>query len=66
MSMPPLEIKNPVSASVWYCYILQGDQINMVVLFSNLAKSVITVYNTVQVYTGQETFNKVPETHGHV
>ena len=50
--------------------VLQPDQIYMAVLFWYLVKSDAIVYATLYeqyiVQTGQVTFNKVPETHGHV
>ena len=49
--------------------VLQPDQINMAVLFRYLVK-VMLVYNTVHkcavAYTGQVTFFKETEKHGHV
>ena len=49
-------------------YILvQGDQINMAVLFcNNLVKVTSPVYATVHANTGQVPFYKVQETHCHV
>ena len=44
--------------------ILQGDQLNMAVFFWYIEKN--DLYATVHVYTGQVTFYKLPEKHGHV
>ena len=47
---------------------LQGDQLNMAVCFWYFVKSDLSsehVYSKVA-YTGQVTFDKVPEKHGHV
>ena len=44
---------------------VQGDQFNMAFLFWYLVKSDASVRYSTVAYTGQVTFYKVPEQHGH-
>ena len=46
--------------------VIQGDQINMAVFFLVACKKVSSVSYFIHVDTGQDTFYKVPENHGHV
>ena len=45
---------------------VQGDRLDMAVCFWYLVKIDLSLYAIVQPDTEQDTFHKVPETHGHV
>ena len=55
-----------LSMKQFFAIDVQGDQLDIAVFCWYLVKVIFTMYTCTLAYTGQVTFYKVPEKHGHV